>query len=137
MTSQNVGSVLQRIVEKAKIQRIRSESGKRFDISIGNGFRKRFNTVLKSNPNISFAIAERMMDHKTYLESVYLDTSDKSKYFQEYKKAIPDLILSNSDKIMQELESQKDERITMLKNKLTSIEKLLKGLDCKKVTFEI
>ena len=128
MTSQHVGSVLQRIVEKAKIQRVRSESGKRFDISIGNGFRKRFNTILKSNPNISFAIAERMMDHKTYLESVYLDTSDKNKYFQEYKKAIPDLVLSDSGRMIQELEFQKDERIAVLESKLANIEKLLKSI---------
>jgi integrase len=129
ITSQTVGGMLQRIVKKSKVQRVKSESGKRYDISIGNGFRKRFNTILKSNPNISFAIAERMMDHKTYLESVYLDTSDRIKYFQEYQKAMPDLILSDSERIIQELHSQKDERVAMLENKLANIEKLLQGVD--------
>lgn len=138
MTSQNIGSVLQRIVGKAKIMRVRSESGKRFDISVGNGFRKRFNTILKSNPNISFAIAERMMDHKTYLEHIYLDTSDKNKFFEEYKKAIPDLILSEGErqkieivkqnKIAEDLkkvELEKDIRISKLESKLEQIGRLL------------
>ena len=139
MTSQNIGSILQRIVEKANILRVRSENGKRFDISVGNGFRKRFNTILKSNPNISFAIAERMMDHKTYLEHIYLDTSDKNKYFEEYKKAIPDLILSEGErqrieigkqsKITEEtvkkMELEKDARISKLESKLEQISRLL------------
>lgn len=139
MTSQSIGSVLQRIVGKAKIRRVRSESGKRFDISVGNGFRKRFNTILKSNPNISFAIAERMMDHKTYLEHIYLDTSDKNKYFEEYKKAIPDLVLSEGERqrieivkqskiveeTMRKMELEKDARISKLESKLEQISRML------------
>lgn len=135
ISSQSVGTTLVRVLKRANILRVKAENGKRFDISTSNGFRKRFNTVLKSNPNISFAIAERMMDHKTYLESVYLDTSDKIKFFEEYKKAIPDLIISDSEclrleneektRTIQKMESEKDERISKLEKKLETVLKML------------
>jgi len=110
------------VVKRAGIERTR-ENRFRFDIAIDTGFRKRFNTILKSNPNISYAIAERMMDHKTYLESHYLDTSNKEKFFEEYKKAIPDLIVDDSERLRvqnQKLEAEK----TNLEKKSQEVDEL-------------
>lgn len=98
ITPTSVGSihgVLSHIAKKAKIARIKE--GKRFDTPIATGFRKRFNTILKSNPNISYAIAERLMDHRTNLEKHYLDTP-MEKLFEEYKKAIPELTISPEER---------------------------------------
>ncbi|MFN3654642.1 MAG: tyrosine-type recombinase/integrase [Candidatus Nitrosotenuis sp.] len=109
LTRKGIESSILRVVKRAGIERIR-ENRFRFDIAIGTGFRKRFNTILKTNPAISYAIAERMMDHKTYLESHYLDTTNKEKFFEEYRKAIPDLIIDESERLRiqnQKLEAEK------------------------------
>ncbi len=123
LTRKGIESVILRVVHRAGIERAREESNLRFDIAIDTGFRKRFNTILKSNPNISYAIAERMMDHKTYLETHYLDTTNKEKFFEEYKKAIPDLKIDDSERLRvknQRLEAEKTE----LEIKNQEIEKL-------------
>ena len=98
LTRKGIESSILRVIKRAGIERSR-ENRFRFDIAIDTGFRKRFNTILKSNPSISYAIAERMMDHKNYLESHYLDTTDREKFFEEYRKAIPDLIINDSERL--------------------------------------
>ncbi|MGQ0796007.1 MAG: tyrosine-type recombinase/integrase [Nitrosopumilaceae archaeon] len=111
LTRKGIESSILRVLKRAGIERTR-ENRFRFDIAIDTGFRKRFNTILKSNPGISYAIAERMMDHKTYMETHYLDTTNKDKFFEEYKKAIPDLIIDDSERLRaqnQKLEAEKAE----------------------------
>lgn len=111
ITVYSLGTQISRLALKAGIERKSSENG-RYETSVGNGFRKRFNTILKSNSNISYAIAERLMDHKTYLEGVYLDTTNTASLFEQYKKAIPELIISNEqrDRIrIKKLEIEKSE----------------------------
>jgi len=135
ISSQAVDDTIFRIIKKAGIVRTKQDGSNRYDISACNGFRKRYNTILKSNPQISFAIAERMMDHSTYLEPIYLDTSDKVKFFAEYRKAIPDLIIDKSERLrlqnrlkdetIKKMESEKDSRIAQLENDMVVIKKLL------------
>lgn len=98
LTTATIGTLLSNVLDKTGIKRERGDTSKHFEISISKGFRKRYNTILKSNAKISFAIAERMMDHRTYLEHVYLDTSDSNKFFEEYKKAIPELLISDEER---------------------------------------
>lgn len=110
LTRKGVQSIILRVVKRAGIERTKEGGNLRFDIAIDTGFRKRFNTILKSNPSISYAIAERLMDHKTYLESYYLDTTNKEKFFEEYRKAISDLIIDDSERLLirnQRLEEEK------------------------------
>ncbi len=135
---QSIAVMITRTLERAGIERLKADSGKRYNISITNGFRKRFNTILKSNASISYAIAERMMDHKNYMESHYLDTSDITKYFEEYKKAIPELILDDSErlrlqneaqsKIIKKAESEKDLIVKDYGERLSNSEKIIKEL---------
>ncbi len=139
MNSKAVDSVIARIIEKAKIQRIRSEgSESRYEKALTYGFRKRFNTILKNNPKISYAIAQRLMDHKAYLEEEYHDTSDINKFFGEYYKAIPDLIIDEEvrlteannakDKTIKKLQSGNPEFI-QLKNQLEEQKERLDNYD--------
>jgi len=114
------------IVDKAKIKRVKR--GARFDLARDTGFRKRFNSILKSNANISYAIAERLMDHRTNLEAHYLDTP-KEKLFTEYRKAIPELVITESEK-QKLIISQQNQKITKLEAKDLEIEKLKTRLDC-------
>ena len=127
VTGDTVNGVIWRILQKAKIQRNLSESGKRYDTATINGFRKRFNTILKNNPKISYAIAERMMDHSAYLEKQYHDTSDINKFFEEYKKAIPDLLISSEERLKLQISKQENESEMMKKyeERLSKAEKLI------------
>jgi len=125
--------ILVGVMDKAKIKR-KKEGFRNYDLAVCGGMRKRFNTKLKRNPNIPFAISEMFMDHKTSLERHYLKPT-REELFEEYKKAIPDLIFDESEKLrienkskqkkIQELESDK-KRISELESKMKSIQNLLK-----------
>ena len=111
MTREGATAVIKRILKRAGIERVRDEKSARYDIPIDTGFRKRYNSILKSNPNISYAIAERLMDHRTNLESHYLHTPVDT-LFEEYKKGIPELIINDSERLKarnQKLEAEKSE----------------------------
>jgi len=125
--------ILSGVMEKAKIKR-KKEGVSNYDLAVCGGMRKRFNTKLKRNPNISYPISEMFMDHKTSLEGHYLKPT-REELFEEYKKAIPDLIFDESEKLrmenkskevkIQELESDK-KRISELELKIENISELLK-----------
>jgi len=122
---QAIDSMIGTVMKKAKLERIKR--GNRFDLAVCGGFRKRFNTILKSNPNISYAIAERLLDHKTNLEPVYLHTP-KEKLFLEYEKAIPELMVGQEHRLREE-NKKKDETIEKFgyeaKNEIESMKKQL------------
>jgi integrase len=78
----------------AKTDVTHKTSNGRFDIPVLHGFRKRFNTILKSNMNINPAFIELMMGHATTftLDKNYLKPT-REKLFEEFKKGILDLTL--------------------------------------------
>lgn len=104
MSKKAAQGIITKILKRASIKRTREENSLRFDIPVNTGFRKRFNTILKSNPEISYAIAERLMDHRTNLEEHYLYTTVES-LFNEYEKAIPQLIIDQTERL--KLKNQK------------------------------
>jgi len=122
-------------MKRAGIKRIKI--GNRYDLAVCGGFRKRFDTIMKINPNISYAIAEKMMDHKIRMEGYYFKPT-KEEMFEEYKKAIPELTIDESirleekikhrDEQIHNLETDKDRRITNLE---VMISELSKRLDTK------
>ena len=120
------------IMDKAKINR-KKDGTRNYDLAVCGGMRKRFNTKLKRNPNIPFVISEMFMSHKTSLESHYLKPT-KEELFEEYKKAIPDLIFDESEKLkikfaiqQKEMEGSKSKDIELseLRSRMDVIEKLL------------
>jgi len=129
ITKQMAQMLLFKCIKRAKIQRIKS--GKRYDIQVAHGFRKYFNIVLKLNANVNYNIAEKLMGHKNGLDGVYLPVT-KEQCFEEFKKAIPDLTIDNSERQkikIQKLEAKKSEleekilRIDDLERRLRRIEK--------------
>ena len=58
-------------MKHAGIKRIK-QNEKRYDLPVCNGFRNRFNTILKRNSDISYPIAEKFLDHKLRMEPSYL-----------------------------------------------------------------
>jgi len=139
-------SVLDNSMRRAKIKRKKVDEH-RYDLALCGGFRKRFNFILKRNPNISYPIAEIFMDHKMRMEAHYL-TPTKEELFEEYKKAIPELMLdesaklkeelrleqkdieSSNDKVSKELRSNRKE-IADMKERFASLEDILKKLSQK------
>ena len=80
-------STIYRIVSKSSI---RHKQGKRFNIQIDHGFRKRYNTILKLNNSVNYNIAEKLMGHKNGLDGVYF-TPSQSDLFKEFKKVTHNL----------------------------------------------
>lgn len=109
ITQPNFRTIIHRLIKTSGIEREKSDG--RFDIMSIHGFRKRFNTILKLNKEINPAIAEKLMGHKVALDSVYL-TPTRDDLFNEFKKAILDLTISDSDKLKlrnEKLEEEKSE----------------------------
>ena len=103
----------------------------RYETMACHGFRKRFNTILKSNPNINTNIAEKLMAHSTSipLDNVYFKPAIEQ-LFDEYQKAIPELIISDKYRLEEQLKekdgkinklNQKDDEINMLKQTILEI----------------
>ena len=124
----NAVSSLSRFINRA-LSRTKTE--KRFETMASHGFRKRFATVLKSNKEINLSISEKLMGHST---TVKLDNSyfkpTLEVMFDEYQKAIPDLVIDESAKLKLELEKKeqelssvevKDKRIQDLENVLAKV----------------
>jgi len=110
----------------------------RFDIQIVYGMRKRFNTILKSNSKINMSIAEKIFGHSSSipLDNHYFKPTLEV-MFEEYQKAIPDLMIDETSKLKLELEKKnqilssvevKDRRIEQLENSLSSLEVTLNEL---------
>jgi len=124
------------MMKNAGVKKIKATKT-RYDLASCNGIRKRFNTKLKRNPDISFAMAEKLMDHKTSaLEEAYT-VPTKEELFQEYKKAVHDLMFDEAEKLriesdnkqkkIDELESTKNQ-LSELKARMASIESHLENV---------
>lgn len=111
----------------------------RFEVSMTHGIRKRWNTIMKNNSDINPLFIEKMFGHSTKLiplDSVYhKPTLDR--LFEEYRKAIPELILNDNERLKQTIENQKsrldslenkDHQIAILQEQLHEVQKHLKEL---------
>ena len=118
-------SSLSHAMRRAGISRIKK--GNRYDVAVCGSFRKRFNTILKKNPNISFTTTEIMMDHSVKQEPSY-NKPTKEELFDEYKKAIPELTIDDSLRKQLELDRVNKEKSKLEKNNDT-IKQLEKKYD--------
>jgi integrase/recombinase XerD len=127
VTINSLESSLSHVMKRAGISRLKT--GNRYDLAICGGFRKRFDTILKINPNISYAIAEMMMDHKIRMEGHYFKPS-KEQLFDEYKKAIPELTIDDSErlKIKNEQQSKKISELEVTKEEFEDMKREIRLL---------
>ena len=135
MKTSSIRGVLERVVQRAGIRPAKIH--KRHDIQLDHGFRKRFNTILKTNSKVNISLAEKMMGHSVtvVLDNVYLNPTAKQ-LFGEFKKVISNLIIDDSNRLQEEnrihkqkileLETDKDRRISELEEQMGNIHKLLK-----------
>ena len=115
VTINSLESSLTHIMKRAGISRVKTRN--RYDLAICGGFRKRFDTIMKINPDISYTIAEMMMDHKIRMEGHYFKPT-KEQLFDEYKKAIPELIIDDSQRKQVELDQMKQNQSEFEKEKI-------------------
>jgi len=137
MNTNLISSWFTKIVNKTSVNR-GELINHRYDIQIIYGMRKRFDTILKSNSKININIAEKIMGHSTTipLDNHYFKPTLEV-MFDEYQKAIPDLVIDESAKLKLELEKKnnqlsslgvKDRRIEVIENALFDIRLNLKEL---------
>jgi len=119
--------VTDRIVKNAGL--LREKSGKRYNIQKNHGFRKRFNTILKQVPDLNSNVAEKLLGHKNGLDGVYF-VPTRDELFTEFKKAIPDLTIDQSEKLEVKLKEAQVEknRLEEMERKLESNERLIRML---------
>lgn len=117
LSIRGIQGVIERILRRTNIRT--GFSGKRRDIQLDHGFRKRFNTVLKTTDGIKLLLAEKMMGHS--IKSIPLDetylTPTVDVLFAEYKKAIPELTVDRTERKQAELDQVKSKFSEMEKTK--------------------
>jgi len=126
LRSTAIAKIFSDLMRRAKIKRVKDAYG-RYDLASCGGFRKRFNTILKRNSSIPYAIGEKMMDHKNKLEANYFKPT-REEMFEEYKKAIPELIFDESEKLRIENEN-KQKKIDELQSSKVRISELESRMD--------
>ncbi len=127
--------IIYRLISKAQTNR-QKQTSNRYTIQGAHGFRKRFNTILKSNNDVNSNLAERIMGHSQTirLDNSYLDPSIE-RMFEEYVKVIPELSIDEAVRLkiqnelqerkIIELESDKDKRMATLEQVVTELAKRL------------
>ncbi len=133
-------SMIYRTINQSRIKRNRVH--KHFDVQMDHGFRKRFNVIMKLDSEINSNIAEKIMGHSVTipLDNSYLPI-EPERLFEEFKKAIPEL--SISDEVRLRIENnikeqkisefeKKDKRIDELEKQFKNIQRLLERARSKK-----
>nr|AIF14287.1 integrase family protein (xerD) [uncultured marine thaumarchaeote KM3_67_A04] len=140
MTTNLISSWFAKIVKRTSVNRGECING-RYDIQIVYGMRKRWNTILKSNSKINSNIAEKLFGHSTTipLDNHYFKPTLEV-IFEEYQKAIPDLLIDETMRLKQELEIKdrqlssieaKDQTINNMQHTISMLEMNLKLIEAK------
>jgi integrase/recombinase XerD len=107
MSTKSLRHLLQNLIKASGIERIKK--GSRFDKAPVYGFRKRFFTILKLNNNVNPNIAEKLMGHKRGYDGSYLKPT-REQCFAEFVKTIPELTLSDEERLKAENQKLQEEK---------------------------
>lgn len=139
MTLSTIENIMLRIWNNSGIQRIKK--GNRFDLASFTCFRKRFDTILEFNPEVSMGATQYLMDHAGYMSGNHYRRPTVEQIFDSYKKASIQLMISDEFRLKEELrckesqisniENQKDQKIEFLEQRLAGVERLLLKLHVK------
>jgi len=124
-------SLMSRILKATSIQRIKK--GRRYDVQLDHGFRKRFNTTLKLQNELNSNIAEKIMGHKKGLDGSYL-TPTRQECFREFVKAVLTLTIDPTERQKIEL-GKKQQKITELEKANDEIQDMKKKQEKVKDVF--
>jgi len=104
--------IVDRIARRSGIRH--GHNGERRDTQLNHGFRKRWNTIVKTTDGVKIILAEKMFGHTTPtipLDETYLDASDEI-LFTEFSKAIQNLTVDSSERLRvknQQLQNEKSQ----------------------------
>jgi len=129
-------NMFDRIWKRSGIVRIKT--GNRFNLASTTSIRKRFDTILEMNPEVSSGASQYLMDHTGYLSGRHYRRPIEQQIFKAYRSANVELMVSNEMRMELELkqkedeiiknESAKDEKIKQLEQRAERTEKLLMQL---------
>jgi integrase/recombinase XerD len=122
----NITSLIYRIINNVP-QLERKKKGRRYDIQMNHGFRKRTNTILKLESTINSNIAEKILGHKNGLDGVYLAPT-RQQCFKEFVKGIHELTISETARkqIIIEQKEKENTQLQKTNNELRNIKEDLK-----------
>ncbi len=118
-------SIMFRLWRKSGIKRIKT--GKRYDLASTTSFRKRFDTILEFNPEVSMGSVQYLMNHDGYMSGKHYRRPTVEQIFQACKNASVQLMISDELRLKLELEkeSSKVVKVEFLERKLANVETLL------------
>jgi integrase/recombinase XerD len=111
LSDANVTSILFRILKDVpELKRIKK--GRRHDIQINHGFRKRMNTILKLESTVNSNVAEKILGHKNGLDGVYLAPT-RQECFKEFCNGISALTISDSERQKITIQNLQDDKMEL------------------------
>jgi len=125
MSRKSIINMIERIVRNAGIRGVKH--GSRYETQLDHGFRKRFDTIMALNVAIKESISEKMMGHADGVRGRYV-RPDIDKLFGEYKKAIPELTISDQERLQIE-NQQKQKELDDLGKNSPAFQEITKRLD--------
>lgn len=115
-TTSSLQEITRLLIIKSGLRINQVKTGARYNKQADHGFRKRFNTILKTTHDMNISLAEKMMGHSVtvVLDNVYLDPTIEQ-LFNEFKKSIPNLTVDDSARKQFELEKMTKEKTELEK----------------------
>jgi len=130
ITKKAIEAITNSLIKKAGLRG--EKKGNRYDVQADHGFRKRFNTILKTTSGVNLSLAERLMGHSVTipLDNVYLDLTTE-RLFEEFKKAIPELTIDDSERLKINNENLQKEKSDLEneKQKVTKLEQDMQNVN--------
>ena len=135
LSRQSFQAIIDRTLRRSGLRTGRTKE--RREIQLDHGFRKRWDTIMKTTDGMKIVLVEKMFGHSITipLDDTYLVPSI-DKLFNEYRKAIPELTVSSEERqeaIIRQQKKELDEKSEM-KNllleqgaKIKRLEDLAKG----------
>jgi integrase/recombinase XerD len=124
LSDANVTSILFRILKDVPELK-RTKKGRRHDIQINHGFRKRTNTILKLESTVNSNIAEKILGHKNGLDGVYL-VPTRQECFKEFCKGITHLTISDTQRQKITIKTLEDNKTDLEQLKIKINEQTIK-----------
>jgi len=120
MSLSSIQGVIRRAVERAGFRNPTEKINGRYETMMDHGFRKRWNTIVKNTDGMKIITAEKMMGHSIPtipLDEIY-NIPEVEKLFEEFRKAIPELTVDNSQRKQAELDQMKQNKSEFEKEKM-------------------
>ncbi|MBL7002326.1 MAG: tyrosine-type recombinase/integrase [Nitrosopumilus sp.] len=115
---------------------VRVKIGNRYNLASTTSIRKRFDTILEMNPEVSSGASQYLMDHTGYLSGTHYRRPTEAQIFTSYHAVSSELMISNElrmklqlkqkEEEIQKNESNKDSKIRELEKRLENTDKLLR-----------